>query len=264
MSGWTYPRAGVAPAVGDAVGAGVQTFVQAYAGWAAENSTNAAMRATPATAARATIAVRYRSRNDRLWTTLARSRRPARAEPLAPVEGRVVRAAEDGRVGRCRGSRRGRPGGAGGRRPFRRSRPRRRGPAFVAAAFVAAAPAPAAPAVAPVTGRPALGDEAGVAPVCEAELGGLALELGDDPAGRAFGGWVPGRCRRRFALVTWLPRCWDVGVSGTGARHDRAVARRPKPAQRERIVARPGRPREHGHRGARRHHEAVPAWLRQL
>jgi hypothetical protein len=182
------------------------------------------MRATPATAARATIAVRYRSRNDRLWTTLARSRRPARAELLAPVEGRVVRAAEDGRVDVVAAVAAAVPAGPAVDEPVA---------AVVAAAVVAAAPAPAAPPVEPVTGRPALGDEAGVAPVCEAELGGLALELGDDPAGREFGGWVPGRCRRRFALVTWLPRCWDVGVSGTGARHDRAVARRPKPAQRE-------------------------------
>src|SRR6478735_4816963 len=163
-------------------------WLRPMSGWTAENSTNAAMRATPATAARATIAVRYRSRNDRLWTTLARSRRPARAELLAPVEGRVVRAAEDGRVDVAAAV----PAGPAVDEPVA---------AVVAAAVVAAAPAPAAPAVAPVTGRPALGDEAGVAPVCEAELGGLALELGDDPAGLAFGGWVPGRCRRRFALV---------------------------------------------------------------
>ena len=212
------------------------------------------MRATPATAARATIAVRYRSRNDRLWTTLARSRRPARAELLAPVEGRVVRAAEDGRVDVVAAVAAAVPASPAVDVPPV-------APAVVAAPAAASStqhPRRAAPAVAPATGRPALGDEAGVAPVCEAELGGLALELGDDPAGREFGGWVPGRCRRRFALVTWLPRCWDVGVSGTGARHDRAVARRPKPAQRERIVARPGRPRERGHGGARRHQEAMP------
>ena len=64
MSGWTYPGFGDAPAAGLAVGAGVQIWVQAYAGAAAETNTKAEIRTMPATAAMTTIGVRFRSMND--------------------------------------------------------------------------------------------------------------------------------------------------------------------------------------------------------
>ena len=42
---------------------------------------------------------------------------------------------------------------------------------------------------------------------------GRAVPGGGALAGRLAGGWVPGRWRRRLALLTWLPRCegW-VGI----------------------------------------------------
>jgi hypothetical protein len=64
------------------------------------------------------------------------------------------------------------------------------------------AAAPAAPEAPPADGA----DEAlGEAAAAGSDPVGVVVDR--EPAGRAFEGWLPGRWRRRFALVTSLPRC---------------------------------------------------------
>jgi hypothetical protein len=76
---------------------------QANAGWDAEKNTKTEMSATPARAARTTIGVRCRSRNDCWEAVRWRSRRPARAPLTGRVdvpEGRGVPAVEVAAAGR--------------------------------------------------------------------------------------------------------------------------------------------------------------------
>ena len=211
--------------------------MHAYAGCAAEKKTNPATRATPATAATATMAVRWRSRNDGWWMTRGRSRRPARAD--APdVPGRVVRAGEEGRVDAV-------------------------APALAAvdAAVDAVAPAPAAAAAAGVPLPPApaafAGEPVPDAPVPGPGAGALAVGLDvDPPVGRAGAG-----CRAAAGGGSvWSRGCldaWVSGMCGAAARDDRALPRRPQPAQREGTVPRPSRPCAGLDGGAGGHHEAV-------
>ncbi len=113
--------------------------------------------------------------NERWWTMRWRSRRPARLDDVRELDGR------------------GAPLLPLGRDP----------------------PAPAVPVApdpvfeAPVAPLPPVAPLAPVAPVEVSSIVGPVGcdEVGGGLAGRLVAGFVPGRWRRRLALLTWLPRC---------------------------------------------------------